>query len=228
MTANRKSPSRKKTPVKSAAPRRPGKVRRDPERLTAAILDAAMAEFSAHGFAGARVDRISKGAGTVDRMLYYYFGNKERLYQAVLEEAYRRLVDAQRHFVPPEDPVRGMEALITQLWEYYRDHPEFVRLVMSENLLKGRYIQQSETIRQVSLPLIHSVEAVLDSGRRKGLFRADADARFVLMTIMSMGFFQVSNQYTYGFWLADTATPPVRGDDWLAHMQAVVLDHLRR
>ncbi len=228
MTITRKSPSRKKTPVKSAASRRPGKVRRDPERLTAAILDAALAEFSEHGFAGARVDRISKGAGTVDRMLYYYFGNKERLYQAVLEEAYRRLVDAQRHFVPPEDPVRGMEALITQMWEYYRDHPEFIRLVMSENLLKGRYIQQSETIRQVSLPLIHSVETLLRKGREKGLFRDDADAHFVLMTIMAMGFFHVSNQYTYGFWLSDTVTPPVRGDDWLAHMQAVVLDHLRR
>ncbi len=227
MTTTRKSPPRRKSPVKSATPRRPAKTRRDPERLTAAILDAAMAEFSEHGFSGARIDRISKGAGTVDRMLYYYFGNKERLYQAVLEEAYRRLVEAQRHFVPPEDPVLGMKALITQMWEYYRDHPEFIRLVMSENLLKGRYIQQSETIRQVSLPLVHSVETVLRNGQQKGLFRTDVDARFVLMTIMSMGFFHVSNQYTYGFWLSDTVTPPVRGDDWLAHMKAVVLDHLR-
>jgi len=223
----RKSPARKKTPVKSGAPERPKRVRRNPERLIAAILNAAIEEFSNHGFSGARIDRISKRANTVDRMLYYYFGNKERLYEAVLEEVYRNLIEEQRQFVPPEgDPVNGMDELITHMWEHYMNHPEFIRLVMSENLLYGRYIRQSEHIKQVSFPLVRIIDEILKSGKKKNIFRPDADTNFILMTIMSMGFFYVSNQYTYTYWLSKELTPNLRSDAWLGHMKTVIFDHL--
>ena len=53
-----------------------------------AILDAATAEFARYGLGGARVDRIAERAGANKRMLYYYFGSKEALFLAVLEESY--------------------------------------------------------------------------------------------------------------------------------------------
>src|SRR6266540_995325 len=57
---------------------------RDPERTRERILGAALKEFSAHGFAGARVDRIARRARINKRMLYHYFGNKEGLFRAIL------------------------------------------------------------------------------------------------------------------------------------------------
>ena len=57
---------------------------RDPDRTRRRILAAALAEFSAKGFAGARVDAIARRARGNKRMLYHYFGNKEALFTAVL------------------------------------------------------------------------------------------------------------------------------------------------
>jgi TetR/AcrR family transcriptional regulator len=62
----------------------PAAVSRDPDRTRRRILAAALAEFSAHGFAGARVDAIARRARGNKRMLYHYFGNKEELFTAVL------------------------------------------------------------------------------------------------------------------------------------------------
>jgi hypothetical protein len=62
--------------------------RRDAERTRAEILQVAQREFARHGYAGARVDEIAALMRTTKRMIYYYFGGKEKLYIAVLEEAY--------------------------------------------------------------------------------------------------------------------------------------------
>ena len=65
--------------------KQPLKWQRDPEGMRIRILEAAKQEFAAHGLAGARVDRIASKAGANKRMLYYYFGNKDDLFLAVLE-----------------------------------------------------------------------------------------------------------------------------------------------
>src|SRR6202044_1052358 len=57
---------------------------RNPERTRERILSAALKEFAAKGFAGARVDVIARRATINKRMLYHYFGNKEKLFRAVL------------------------------------------------------------------------------------------------------------------------------------------------
>src|ERR1700755_3425506 len=69
---------------------RSGDARRkyDPEQTKRNILDVATQEFSAMGLTGARVDAIAERTNTTKRMLYYYFGSKEGLYEAVLEQVY--------------------------------------------------------------------------------------------------------------------------------------------
>jgi len=57
---------------------------RNPERTRARILSAALKEFAANGFAGARVDAIARRAAINKRMLYHYFGNKKHLFREVL------------------------------------------------------------------------------------------------------------------------------------------------
>ncbi|WP_225780833.1 TetR/AcrR family transcriptional regulator [Xenophilus sp. Marseille-Q4582] len=209
------------------APRaRSGRRRATDAGLEARILDAALEEFAEHGFAGARIERISSAANTVDRMLYYYYGNKERLYQAVLEQAYAQMIGAQRAFVTPEDPVAAMRQLVEHSWDHYVSHPHLVRLLMNENLLRGRHIVQSEQVGPTSFPLVETVKTVLEAGQARGVFRADAQATQVLMTIMSLGFFYLSNQHTCSSWIGvDLMTRP-RRNAWRAHICDVVLDYL--
>ena len=61
-----------------------------PERTRERILSAALKEFAAKGFAGARVDAIARRAAINKRMLYHYFGNKEKLFQRGLAPENRR------------------------------------------------------------------------------------------------------------------------------------------
>jgi AcrR family transcriptional regulator len=220
----------KKSPASAAAkggPTRPVRSRRSPDEVTARILEAAIFEFSEHGFSGARVDQISKRAKTVDRMLYYYFGNKERLYEAVLEHVYENMMDAQRAFVFADvDPVAGMREVIAHSWEHYLAHPELVRLLMSENLLRGKYIQKSTKIRKFSHPLLETVRDLLESGKKKKLFKSDLNPEIVLLTIMSLAYFFNSNFYTCEHWLGPVMIGQERRDQWLEHISNVVLDYV--
>ncbi|MFG1905177.1 TetR/AcrR family transcriptional regulator [Kribbella sp. NPDC048928] len=63
----------------------PEERQRDPERSKQQLLDAAVAEFGAHGFSGARVSEIAARAGVNKQLISYYFGGKEGLYRAVAD-----------------------------------------------------------------------------------------------------------------------------------------------
>lgn len=195
--------------------------------LEGKIRTAAIQEFATHGFAGARVERISRAAGTVDRMIYYYFGSKEKLYRAVLEQVYGELIDAQRRFQLPDDPVEAMRELILHSWDHYQAHPALVRLLMNENLGKGRHFQASEAIREASMPLLQTTEAILTRGREAGVFRDDVSTAHALMTIMSLGFFYLSNQYTCSTWIGVDLGLAEQRAQWREHIVTVVLDYLR-
>ena len=226
--SSKPAPAARKQAASQGLPTRPLERRRSPEEVQARILAAATHEFSEHGFAGARIERISKQARTVDRMLYYYFGNKERLYQAVFERAFAQMIAAERDFrVPADDPALGMAMLIEHTWEHYIAHPELVRLLMNENLMRGRQVRKSGVVREVSLPLIERVEELLVMGRRAGVFREGPSAAWVLMSIMSMGFFYVSNQYTISEWLRMELMEPARRASWLAHVKDTILSSLQ-
>ncbi len=65
-----------------------------PEESRAAILDAAVREFSREGVAGARTDAIARAARVNKALLYYYFKDKEALYNAVLDQVFGGLLAA--------------------------------------------------------------------------------------------------------------------------------------
>lgn len=213
-------------PVAAPAPGGPTRrmrPREPEEQIEHRILAAAVAEFAEHGFAGARIERISKQAGTVDRMLYYYYGNKERLYQAVLEKLYADMIGAQRDFVLPPDPVAGMRQLIEHAWDHYAANPDLVRVIMNENLLRGRHIRQSQQVGRTSFPLVETVAEILSAGQAQGVFRRNVKAEHVLMSIMSLGFFYISNQYTCSAWMGVDLMSRPRRAGWRAHICEVVL-----
>ncbi len=81
---------------------------RDPQRTRQRILDAALKEFAAYGFAGARVDAIARRAGSNKRMLYHYFGDKEGLFRAVLRYKMNSRMNSVAAQAPPNDLVSSL------------------------------------------------------------------------------------------------------------------------
>src|SRR5450830_167486 len=122
----------------------------DPARTMAGILEVATAEFASKGLSGARIDEIAAATRTSKRMIYYYFGSKEGLYIAVLEDAYRRMrsIEAELHLedLAPEDALRR---LVEFTFDHHHNNQYFVRLVMNENMERGAYLAQSKSIQQL-------------------------------------------------------------------------------
>src|SRR5688500_10592170 len=95
-------------------------VSRDPEATREAILTAATDEFAAFGLGGARVDRIAARAGINKRMLYYYFGQKEDLFLAVLERAYAKIRGEEQNLnLTQVEPTEAIRRLIEFTWNYH-------------------------------------------------------------------------------------------------------------
>ena len=170
---------------------------RDPERTRRRILDAATAVFARYGLGGARVDRIAALARANKRMLYYYFGSKEALFLAALEESYARIRAAERALdLEHKDPREALRRLVDFTWRYFLEHPEFMTLLNSENLHKGRHVAQSRRVREMHSPLVDTLRDILRRGEREGLFRRGVDPVQLYISIAGEGYFYLSNRYT--------------------------------
>jgi AcrR family transcriptional regulator len=189
------------------------------------ILRAATKVFAKHGLAGGRVEQISKAAKSYDRMIYYYFGSKEGLFIAVLEEMYRRFNEAESGLeLDAERPVEALQAVVRFMWGYYQKNPEFITLLNTENLHRGRHIAKSRRAHEYSSQAVAVLDGVLRSGARQGLFRADVAARDVYLMIAAMGYFYLSNRYTLSAFLGESLeTAPA-----LAHWEAFLIDAVMR
>jgi AcrR family transcriptional regulator len=171
----------------------------DPARTTAEILEVATQEFAAKGLAGARIDEIAAATRTSKRMIYYYFGSKDGLYLAVLEDAYRRMrsIEADLHLDDLE-PMEALRRLVGFTYDHHRDNEDFIRLVMSENVQQGHYLAQSPRIHELNVTAISALERLLERGVKSKVFRADLQPLEVHSFISALCFFNVSNRHTFG------------------------------
>src|SRR5215472_12727986 len=96
---------------------------RNAEASRERILDAAMAEFSAYGIAGARVDRIAQMAGCNKNLIYIYFESKENLFATVLQKNLSRVYE-DLPFTPNDLPGFAVRA-----FDYAMVHPDLMRLI---------------------------------------------------------------------------------------------------
>jgi AcrR family transcriptional regulator len=202
--------------------------RRDPDRSRQRILRAATAEFARRGLGGARVDRIAARAGANKRMLYYYFGNKEALFLHVLEAAYARIRNAEKALrLEHVDPEEAIRRLVAFTWRYYLEHPEFLTLLNSENLHRGRHLRRSTRVAAMHSPFIATIDEVLRRGALAGKFREGVDPVQLYISIAGLGYFYLSNRYTLStIFQRDLIAPRARAKR-LAHMIDVVLGYLR-
>ena len=167
------------------------------EVTRARILAAAKIEFARKGLGGARVDAIAARAKANKRMIYHYFGSKDRLFTAVLEEAYRDIRSAELELpLDTLEPEEAIETLLRFTWDYYLANPEFVTLVNSANLHQARHLKNSETFRSFGPPFVGLVKSILERGVAKGVFRSGIDPVQLNITIAAIGYYYLTNRYT--------------------------------
>lgn len=170
----------------------------DSEATKANILHVARQEFADKGLSGARIDEIAERTNTSKRMIYYHFASKEGLYRAVLEEAYTLIRETETAL--PMDDMSAQDALAANVrltFDYHHDHPEFVRLVMNENIHHGAFIHDVAGIERRNESVIRVLGDIIAKGEREGVFRDRLDPIDLHMTISALCFYNVSNRYTF-------------------------------
>lgn len=170
----------------------------DPDKTRADILAVAFKEFAERGFAGARVDEIAAQTRTSKRMIYYYFESKEGLYRAVLEECYRRIRSIENKLdLEHLPPLEALRLLVTSTFDYQEAHPDFIRLVMVENINHGEHIGQLQDFYALNAGVIDQIKRVCERGAAEGVMRRGVDPVDLHMTISALCFFNVSNRHTF-------------------------------
>jgi TetR/AcrR family transcriptional regulator, upper aerobic nicotinate degradation pathway regulator len=219
------APARRSTANKSPLARKPGVREQAAQETRDAILKAATKIFAKHGFSGGRIDEISKAAKSYDRMIYYYFGSKEDLFIAVLEDMYKRFNEAETALeLNSEQPVEALTAVISFMWSYYQRNPEFITLLNDENLHRGKHISKSLRAKEYSSPAIQVLEGVLEAGVRKKVFRAGLSARDVYLMVAGLNYFYLSNRFTLSAFLGEKLEAP----EALSHWQRFVVESVLR
>jgi AcrR family transcriptional regulator len=177
----------------------PTKVRRrDREKTKAEILQIAFEEFAESGLLGANADAIAARAGITKRLIFYYFNSKEELFIAVLEMAYGKMRQAEEDLhLETLEPEAAIRRLVEFTFDFHQANQEFVRLVAIENIHRGRHINSSEKLTQMTRPVIGQIERVLAKGKSCGTIRPEIDAHELHMTLNALSLFSVANRHTF-------------------------------
>lgn len=184
-TAAKKTTSRK-TPA-----------RRHPEETRNRILRKAVAEFAAKGFSGARIDAIAARAATNIRMIYHYFGSKEKLYVEVFEHVLANLRKEELKLDFSEvEPLEGLIQMFDFIDGHFSSHPELMNLLSSENLNRAKFMKNSERIPVMASPVRKLISSLLRRGESDGTVRAGIDPLHLYVAMVSLACYPKSNAYT--------------------------------
>lgn len=179
------------------ANKRPSDSLRDPEWTKAQLLQAARIEFSEKGLSGARVNDIAARARVNKQLLYYYFGDKESLYSAVLQRAYEEIRAAETELdLVALPPAEAMERFIGFTFDYLTENRYFVALLTDENFHRARHVRDSRELQDLHARLRRTIGDILHRGERAGVFRANVDPVELYISIASLCYFYYSNIYT--------------------------------
>jgi AcrR family transcriptional regulator len=201
---------------------------RDAERTKQGILDAAKLEFAEKGLAGARVDTISEQSGANKRMLYYYFGSKEDLYIAVLEDVYGAMRQTERDLdLTHLEPMQALQRLIEFKFDYYLNNPIVIRILAGENLHEAKFLKRSRRLRDMHVSLVEALQAVLAAGRKKGIMKSGIDPVRLYISIASLSYFYFSNSAPLSTAFDRALMSPAELERWRDHAVQVILSYVR-
>lgn len=161
------------------------------------ILEAAHAAFVAGGFDGANIEAIANAAGVNKTLVYRHFSSKDDLFTVVLENAYLKMRAGEKKLaLEALEPTDAIVKLIRFNWTYYLENPDLLALVATENQCQGRHLVTSARFPTHASQLMRTLEETIGRGIAQGIFRADADAVQLWVSISAMSWFYVANRYT--------------------------------
>jgi TetR/AcrR family transcriptional regulator len=195
-----------------------------PEQSRAAILQAAIDEFAEHGIAGARTDAIARAARVNKALLYYYFKDKEALYQAVLDHVFSGLRDTVVPILNTDLPPRQkMLRYLGAYFDYIAANPRFPRVVQGEWIRTGS--QQVGRMKRVAQnyfhPIYQKLGDVLREGIAKGEFRPIDPMHFVPSMVAVIVFYFSAAPVIKALMKVDPLAP-----EQIAQRRAFVLDFI--
>jgi len=159
------------------------------------ILEAAIAEYAQYGLNGARVDRIANRSKSNKRMIYYYFGSKDRLYREALNAVYGAIVNVMNDAInssKSDDPVEKIMELVEAYFDHLSAHPEYTAMISWENLQQGQNVENI-TVERITHPMVERATKILEYNH---LLPEDLDVRHYIISLLGICFFYFSNQYT--------------------------------
>jgi len=174
-------------PVKT--PRRPGRPpHSSSEDTRARILDAALVAFAKSGFEGARLKEIADAAGVHTALVHHYFGDKGRLYNAVLDRALRPINEQGSALMLPDLDIRMIiEGFVSLLVFFFVERRDVVMLVTREAL--GGAERLRPVIRDVLKPLFDQAVTFFSDARAKGLVPDLDPTQMVFSVVGAVGLY---------------------------------------
>jgi AcrR family transcriptional regulator len=202
--------------------------KRDAAATQERILQAALSEFCENGLSGARTASIAARANCNIRMLYHYFGGKKEVYVAALELVYAQLRAQEEQLdLLGMDPREGILALVAFTFDYMVAHPEFITMMGIENIQRGKFLSQSNSVPEGALPLVETISKLLIRGQKLRVFRKHVDPVQLYLSILSLSYIHVTNKYT----LSITFGQDMDNTDWLKtrrqHICEMVIGYLQ-
>lgn len=220
-------PARSSQPARAAKRRGRPKAQPNGSGTRDSILQAAVKVFAERGLGGGRINLVSRAARSNDRMIYYYFGSKEKLFVEVLEKIYRDMWEAESALdLDLSDPVGALQKVVRFTMNHYLTHPEFLTLLNNENLHKGKYVSKSKALKkkELSSPALALMQKIYQSGLKQRVFRRGISPLNIYVTILALNYFYLSNRYTLSAFLG----LDLMADDQLSGWQEWVVDVVLR
>lgn len=200
----------------------------DPQGVQQDILAVAIEEFAAHGLSGARVDNIAARTRTSKRMIYYYFGDKQGLYTRALEAAYVNVREGEAALdLGQLPPTEALARLVAFTFDHHRSHPEFIRMVMIENIHNARNLACSDVIAGLNTEAIDKLRDICARGEEAGVFRPGLDPVTLHWQISALSFFNVSNRPTFSALFGPTLFGEAMQETLRQHVVASILATVR-
>jgi TetR/AcrR family transcriptional regulator len=169
---------------------------RDPDATRQRILQVAREQFSESGFAGTRVDVITRLARVNKQAVYYHFGSKEGLFSAALDSGYEEFRKLDRDLrVSDKPPRQALSDLITANYEYLYRSPQLLAMIMDANRHKGRLLNRKR-VRAINAPLVNGISEILARGELAGVFRCGVEPDQLFLSFISLVTFYFTNNYT--------------------------------
>jgi TetR/AcrR family transcriptional regulator len=163
------------------------------------LLAAAMREFGEKGFAGARVEKITRDANANKQLVYHYFGNKEALFKSVLELAYKEYTgDALRLSIERSDATTALRLFVDTMFRPSSSTVYFNQILQDENRFGARHVKPLRSVKQTYVEVIKLVQAILAKGVEEGVFRRGIDPREFYISLVGLFNLRTVNAKTLG------------------------------